>query len=383
MDEALNTYYVEGFLEGFLPPIQQSSDDLREFLYPFNSLYLYLKHQADESSSFVKWDQVPVKLLPHFASNLDFELLDIDYALESERRKLMRDVAYIYQWKGTKKTIEKIVSDLGFSYSWTEPPVIGIPFISNFHRTYSKDRVWTKKVAKDFSVKPGWVQGNYTTWWRVTGGKLLVDADGSPSYDDVIYYPETTSHPMRIEVKYEIISGTTGKIGFLIGYQDANEFDRVVIDIGSSPDKLKLEQRTSGGALITTDIKDLSTLSASEYLTGQHTLWGIGWGASTLGAWYFGIDDKTLGYYAPISINSPMVNKGLICDGDIKGSFDDYEFISPNFDQVAITFNLSSVVNKNYTLTLTGSPTNEANKRDFIKKIIPKYVPHGISVTVN
>jgi len=386
-DELLTTYYKQDALRKFLPSPHWSNASMDEFLYPPTSLYEYIKHYAGDIKSLAKWDQVPEKFLDHIASNFDFELLGMPYATVSERRKLIRDVIYIYRRKGAKTAIEQLVTDLGFGYSWTDPAGLFFPFIANQHKSYNLEDIWISRYSNDFATSiQDWDQLNIGAWWRLDNGRLRVKADGTDSYTNAMTIAESygPTSVLSVDFYYEILStGGAGFLGFFV-WTNINTWWRIGININGSA--YITRQGDSGGGVVTTNILQIDNiLSTSEYLTGQHRirmLLNLGTSAGTLLA--FSIDDKNLIYNHPIATEYPSglwTKRGLFAINNYDVAFDSFLIQSINQQQTARTFE-ANPIKLNYVLTLTGNPYKKTNKVDFIKEIIGNYVPFNTKVSV-
>lgn len=163
--------YQPEFLRRYLPSINHDNDDLLEFLVPFTTLYLELKRLGEELSNLVVWHECPEKYLSHIASMFDFELIDISFATEEERRNFLKNILWIYKRKGTISAIDKIISLLGITGSYVEEFSDWGIFKANLSRTYDKDLIDSERfvLQKTFDE---------SSWER----KLKITLTGAPAY---------------------------------------------------------------------------------------------------------------------------------------------------------------------------------------------------------
>jgi len=163
--------YQPGFLRRYLPSINHDNDNLLEFLIPFTSQYLELKQLGDELSNLVVWHECPERYLSHIASMFNFELIDIPFATEEERRNFLKNILWIYKRKGTISAIDKIISLLGVTGSYTEEYSDWGIFKANLSRTFDKDLIDSERfvLQKTFDE---------STWVR----KLKIQLTGAPAY---------------------------------------------------------------------------------------------------------------------------------------------------------------------------------------------------------
>lgn len=354
---------------------------MQEFLYPFDSIYTFMRHYATQMRDFTKWDQIPEALLPLLAGNFDFELIGFPYATEAERRKLVRDCVYLYRFRGIKTSIDKLIELLGFTGVWNQPTVIQVPFVSGLHRTWDVQRNWSEKYFKEFQNTHEWTQNNLGSFWRIESQKLRGTGDGTSAITNSFITPNTVNTTYRMEMKYEKLSGGNGRIGMLLNYVDSNNYNAVLIDFNAS-DTLRY-YKVIGGAPTDLQIFDLSAnLTAADYETGEHTLWMWWFGPPSLGVMRVGIDDMQYGDFNVVSLGTTATNKGILVDTDQEANFDDFEVLKVNYQQAAITFDPAQVNNTQYSITLSGTPEHASEKKDFLNSLMSRYAPLGVTIVI-
>jgi len=368
--------YKERFLLGFLPLINHDNSDLLEFLIPFNTRYLDLQNSISDLEPLASWAECPDRFITHLASMTGFELIDIPFADESERRNFLKWILWIYRRKGNETAGQKIISLLGFTSDWTELFPDFVPFIANFHRCWQMSRIVTSQFFDDFSGNLSrWSILNPSSWWRITSQRFRGTGDGSDNDLNGTVFSDTSS-AYYFETKFEVISGFSPPVefGMFLDYEDSNNWAKLEVQTdGLDRDYLVLVWKFIGieNDLVLGEITDLVT-----HEIGEHILWIWDDGNVNYTA---GIDDITVAYdvYAPIG--SGRNKKGLWVNRNLTVAFDDVAVKVLDTGLVAKTFH-PDFSDRKLQIDLSGTPSHAANKTNYLKEIIPKYLPVGVEV---
>jgi len=369
----------DNFLLNYLPPINHMNADLQQFLIPSTRQHLELRDAGMNTADLIAWDRVPERFLTHLASLFGFELIDIPFATEAERRNFLPWIAWIYRRKGTIAALSKIIELLGFTANIDQVFPDAVPFIVNFHRCWSRDEV------KQFELTDGFISlGNwypplaYNSRWDVVSGKLRGIGNGSDSVLNAI----TTSSGLsvyRIEVKYAVISGLSSpdKLGFYLKWIDADNYIAFVLNLTTSDDTLDIERRESGVLTSTTMATVSDVLPSSAYRTGEHRLWLFVNRVGSFSIYTGGIDDRTLFYNGLISMANPTATKkGLIVNKALTVDWDDFNLQVLNDSQSARIWT-DAFLSRTVQITLSGSPAFALAKTNYLKQVLTEYVPAG------
>jgi len=370
--------YRERFLLNFLPLINHDNSDLLEFLIPFNTRYLDLQNLISDLGPLVSWAECPERFITHLASMTGFELIDIPFADENERRNFLKWILWIYRRKGNKAAGEKIISLLGFTSEWTEAFPDFVPFIANFHRSWQMSLIVTSQFFDDFSGNLSrWNILNLSSWWRITNQELRGTGDGSDNDLNGIVFDDTSS-AYYFETKFEVVSGFANptELGIFLRYVDSDNWLKFELQTDASGDDFLVLVANVGGAETQTVLGEITDLVVHE--TGEHTLWIWDDGDDHYTA---GIDKITVAYKTHFTDAAALsrTKKGLWVNRNLTVSFDDVAAKVLDTGLVAKTFH-PNFSDRSVQIELSGTPSHAASKENYLREIIPKYVPAGVEV---
>jgi len=380
------------FLVPFVPRVNQGNAALKKFLIPFSRLYAETILQADGICDLARWDECPQAFLTHLASTLGFELIDLPYATEAERRACLAAAVSLYQKKGTLAGIEQLIGLLGCGCDLTEIYSLDVPFIANQHRSWSLAGAGTASFEDDFTALnlSKWLQPlNLTSWWRTyydsTPDISYLIATGNAADDNLngmLFLDDETDY--RIEVDYEIIAGATApaETGIFLRYFDSSNWIKLefqVRAISGSPQYLVLVKNVAG-AEASVDLVEIDTTVVAP-ATGRHVLW-VFVSPKDANDDYLtvGFDDVTLVYRAAFSTAGiSNTKKGLWVNRSMTVNYYGVELLAIDRHAIAKAFDPDFAYRElQIHLTPTGTPTG---KVEYLERVIPKYVPAGVEVT--
>jgi len=380
--------YEEDFLIKFLPRINQDNADLSKFLIPFNTEYRGMMNVVDDLSKLLTWDECPEKFISHVASCFGFELIDIPFATERERRNFLKWIVWIYERKGTRAALEKIITLLGFTVVFTEDIGFYVNYISS-----SNHRIWSRELLKDTSNEifddfssfmAQWNQpANLGSWWRINSGKLRATGNGS---DDATNHILTNQGNIRdfVSVKFEVISGTAAndEIGIILGWTDSSNYGMLKLTDESGVQKLGIWRASSGlGDQWYGRTGDISSIV--DWQSGEHTLWfqsvftGVGDKGVIIES--FGIDGHTFSNGLPKQWSGSGV--GLFCNRGLTVDFDDFNSYDYDKGKAPQIFDPSND-DRNLTVNISGTPQFVTAKTDYLKRIVDRYIPFGVTASI-
>jgi len=370
--------YRERFLLNFLPLINHDNSDLLEFLIPFNTRYLDLQNSISDLGPLASWAECPERFITHLASMTGFELIDIPFADENERRNFLKWILWIYRRKGNELAGQKIISLLGFTSDWTEVFPDFVPFIANFHRLWQMSLIVTSQFFDDFSGNLSlWSILNPASWWRITSQKLRGTGDGSPNDLNGVVFADTSS-VYYFETKFEVVSGfaNPSEFGMFLRYKTSIDWLRLEVQTDGVGDDFLVLVALVNDVRTSTVIGEITDLVTHE--TGEHTLWIWDDGDDYYTA---GIDDITVAYKHHFTAAAGMMrtNKGLWVNRNLTVAFDNVAVKVLDTGLMAKTFH-PDFSNRKLQIDLSGTPSHAANKTNYLKEIIPRYLPAGVEV---
>lgn len=372
--------YRGGFLLGFLPSINHDNSDLLEFLTPFNTRYLDLQNLISDLGPLTSWAECPDRFITHLASMTGFELIDMPFADENERRNFLKWVLWIYRRKGNKLAGQKIISLLGFTSEWTEAFPDFVPFIANFHRGWQMSLIVTSQFFDDFSGNLSlWTVLNLASWWRITNQELRGTGDGSDSDLNGIVFGDTSS-AYYFETKFEVISGFANptELGMFLRYVDSDNWLKLELQTDASGDDFLVLVAEVGGAETQIVLGETTDLVTHE--TDEHTLWIWDDGDNYYTA---GIDKITVAYKTHFTDAAALsrTKKGLWVNRNLTVAFDDVAAKVLDTGLVAKTFH-PNFSDRSVQIELDGTPSHAINKTNYLKEIIPRYLPAGVRMEI-
>lgn len=369
------------FLHSFLPATNQDNTDLNQFLIPLNDQYLELREHADAMVRLLSPAQCPARFLPLIASNLGFELLEPEFATESERRQLLANLVWIYKRKGTRAAVEKIIQLLGFSNNWTVTYPGAFPLIANDGRCWLLSEAATAVFSDDFSGSLAkWNNpSNPASKWKIQSGRLVGEGDGSASDANALSVNQTTED-YHLQVDFEVLqlASVPTEFGVYLRYVDASNWLRIRFENVAGIDRLFIEKKVAS-VLTSTELVTLTGIADID--SGVHRLHV--WGNHTTQRYTIGLNDRTLVYNLSFTITGVgSTRKGLWVNHDARVAFDDFAVetidhatvatvLGPGFGQTTVAIGIAD----------NSHPAYELAKEEYLKEIIPKYLPVDVAVT--
>lgn len=389
--------YNRRFLSDLLPRIHDGNPDLDSFLVPFNIILRENLVRISRFRDLIYWDRCPEKFLPHLASNFGFELIDIKYATETERRQLLKNVIEIYRKKGTLDSIRALIEPLGFSVSMTEVFYQWLTFICNHHRLWDRRLVSTTKLwsyDRPITFESDWdgtfadnLQKwnpplNLSSWWRLEDRLLVATGNGSDDDTNAILFNDTTA-ACRFEVDYTVdadhIFTAPAELGLYLRYEDTNNWLRLEYRLGTAGSQHLVLVHNDNGT--ETDF-DLRTFPVSLIFpgSGNHRLWIWDDGADHYSA---GIDDITLFYNQLVDASGiARGKKGLWVNRAETVTFNSAKVTSHQRTEIAKLFD-PAFSNRKLQVHLSGVPLYAENKKQYLLRVLPNYLPAGVELELS
>lgn len=370
--------YDESFILNFLPAINSGNENLVEFLQPSTKTYLDMKFEGGQLSELYDPARCPAKLLTHLASMSNFELIDPPYATEAERRRLLKWVPWIYSRRGTILAVEKIVELLGFAATITEIFSPKYPMISNQHRIYNLDLVRQILFEDDFegNLSKWGPPLNSGSWFRIQSGWLYGTGNGADDDSNGILFDDD-SEVFYAKIDFELIDAadlTTYQFGLYLKYQDVNNWVRLSIYRIAGGYYLILNKKIAGvNTFVNKNITGIISIS------GIHKLWIHSDFGSDI--FTFGIDEYTFGFEESFDTSAiPVGKKGILVNRAITVAFNDLSINQLNKNEIARIYD-SSYENRAINILITTYPVDSLGKFEYMKRVVPKYLPVGIEIT--
>jgi hypothetical protein len=315
------------------------------------------------------------------ASNLGFELIDLPFADEAERRELLRYAVAIYRYKGTLNGVRTLLLILGFEFTLTEVFSPGAQFICNFNRVFDRSLIATPVfTTDDFSsgnLSPWNPPLNTTSWWRIETAALHATGNGADDPLNALLFTDATA-ACRFTVEYtpDVALDSPSELGLYLRYQDADNWVRLQYQVYMSYEILALVKKTAGAetgvTLLTVDLGDLGAN------TGTHTLWVWDDGADN---YTIGIDDQTLvAAYAFACTGIARGKKGLWVNRDRTIAFSEVSVDTHTWADMGGLFDPDLSVRKLQIELNDPAGEHTAAKKEYLERILPNYVPAGVEV---
>jgi hypothetical protein len=384
----------DDFIVPFLPRANQGNAALKAFLIPFSRLYAEIILQAEDIRALARWDECHQAFLTHLASTLGFELIDLPYATEAERRACLVAAVSLYRKKGTLEAIETLIELLGCSCDLTETYSLDFPFIANFHRMWSREAAGTTVFEDDFSEQnlSQWLQAlNLTSWWRTyynpTLDQYCLIGTGNGADDDSNGLPFLNAEETyRFEIDYEITAGHVkpGEMGLFLRYVDSNNWIKLEYQIydyvGATLERLAVVKKIGGAE--TTPIARVFDTAVIAPGVGRHKLWVfIEHVDAATDAISAGVDDTTMIFDEDITITGVANGKkGLFVNRAMTAYF--YDVLIETIDRHAIAKAFDPAFSyRELHIDLLAPGDTPPGKVVYFQRVVPKYVSAGVNVT--
>jgi hypothetical protein len=388
----------EDFLKRFLPSIHHRLSTVDELLLPFTSSFLELKEEVSNLPKLIDVNNCPPGYIEAISSMFNFELIDAPFATEGERRVLASSICDIYRKRGTLATIKTIVDALGYNSgasTFTEVFPPWNPMILNrdrlFSESYNATHVYEDEFTSiDFSL---WNRLNSNVNWYIVPSDLTakVISTKSSATSNALLLPY---HDNGVFVDTKMLIDATATIGDRLGfyikyvdnthylkfeyyYKSADEaYWAIVRRIDSNITIMKIMDQDSPGyspflPYASTPLRVQVRIRGDDYcfvtmmasngnvyskliqVTGIDELTGVGRGPLTL---------------FPIS------------SIEVKWKFFNVYELGDDYETRLIS---ESIGDKELNITLSGVPDFNINKKSYLNKILTRYVPHGVDVSVS
>jgi Phage tail protein (Tail_P2_I) len=362
--------------DNFIPQVDRDNPAFRRFFSIIEGLYSKRKAEADKLNKLLWYDENPDKYLFRIAQYLGFPLLDAPFASESERRNMLKYSAWIWKRKGTRAALEKLFSILGFTSYIEEESAESAIF--NAHGFYSLNWRTTDLVTHDFNggTAEGWEKQNTGSTWEVKYNKFYGTGDGTsdPRNSSII---ANSFYPFYMQTDFQIVGGSGASypcFGVLLSYNGLLNCLWVYFYSDGGNDYMSILGSYLGVAILS---ENYNITGKVAYKSGNHTMKIHVFNDNIS----IGIDDTTLikpFHFENIQDFWPMYFKGLNANQSTEVAFDDVEIRrlktlgSPRFAGAA--------AERKLWITLSGSPDNEIEKREYLADVIKHFIPHGIEV---
>lgn len=373
-------YHDKRLIRRNLRNLDSTNDHLNRYLASLDQVFGRLHDQAFGLKLLMRWDQAPDQFLSHLASIFGLELIDAPYATEAERRKMLANIVWIYQRRGTLAGMEKFVELLGYTATITEVFAVEIPLVTNQHRTVDMDQATTEQLADDFSgsnLKAWDYPLSIDSWWRILGGKLRGEGDTTDNPRNALIRDDSSAL-FYMAMTFDL---TTTKIiqhglGLYLAWEDDDNWLRVSIRTDISNDDFIEIRRRQGGNEVFTDIVEITSIL--DYGNGAHTLWVH---RLDNDRYTIGIDDITLvdRFYIGSLTTVAFSKKGIWLNRAYEADITSFVVRALDRPRIARTID-PAFLNRKIQVTLAGAPQFDAAKRKYLERVFPRYVPVGIDI---
>lgn len=359
----------------FLPGINNDNEKLRQFLIPSATAYNESRSDTDDLRHLMEWDRCPVELLPHLASMLGFELIDLPFATETERRLLLYWAVWIYKRKGTLAGVQKLIELLGYTVVLTEVFSDDYPFITNYSRTWDRDNLVSSQFYDTFNGNLSlWSAPlSIDSWWRKASSSVLGTGNGSDDNLNAILCQDNKSKYFMYTTYTVILGhGVNTEFGVYLSYESSFDWVRIELATDAAGDDL-LRIRQPSGVVTLAVLNDIIN-----YAVGTHSLWAYCNHAD--GRFTIGIDNTTLAFNIEFVLaDTTTSQKGLWVNRSLTVAFGDVRFQELDRSLAAKIWD-PAFADKTLQITLSGTPEYAASKLNYLKQIIPQYVPTGVDL---
>jgi hypothetical protein len=339
----------------------QHSPGMVEFAIPISDQLNWLRAWANILPYLPNAAECPQKYLSLIAGNYGFELIDMPYATESERRQFVLAIPELYARRGTLWAINRIIELLGFTATFEE--YYQVSGIWNQHQFWNPSSVAESEQIYDWNdnTMQGWANQSYGHFEPIAQKLRGV---GQSGMTDSPYQSCNIADAHRdsfLRFKFTILTPSHIWLGCNIRWQDASNFIRVQLYV----------ECTGGG----TSFSDFPIVSGLGWTTGEHTLriWDEDNKVTVI------LDNTTLRYEFPYASTIEPVKKGLWVDEATIVDFDDFAIRIIDRKKQPKSFT-EGIFDKELRITLSGSPEYAGAKAEYLEKIIPNFTPLDTTV---
>lgn len=351
----------------------QHSPGMVEFAIPISDQLNWIRDWAFALPYLTRFADTPQKYLSLLAGNLGFELIDMPYATQSERRAFVEAIPKLYARRGTLWTINRIIELLGFTATYEE--------------YYQVTAIWNRFAFWNPSSSVGliseqiydWNDNTMQGWANETYGHFVSMAQklrgvgqagmGQNSLQSCNIADTHRDYFMR--VKFTLLK--TGDIffGCNVRWQDGSNFVRVQLYKDATDQNISVIEYVGG----TTNVLAFADISGLTWLTGEHTLriWDEDSKVTVI------LDDIILIYEQAYTSAIEPIKKGLWVDYRTIVDWDDFALRIINRNKVAKFFT-EGIFDKELRITLSGTPAFADAKAEYLEKIIPNFTPYDTAV---
>lgn len=383
--------YQEGFLLKFFPDAFKNNADLVEFLIAFNYLFMYFKYQADHIPDFISYNKCPERLLSSMVSTVGFELLESATLTMAERRDFVKHAVWLYKNKGTLACIDKIFDLLGFpTTTVVETNMADVPSVINSNKFYSVDDACLLNFEDDFS------SANLSKWLgkqtaadiiTIESGRLKYVSGAAGGGEDNGFLFESESDSFRLAVDMDFSNNTNNEFaGIMLNWTDYDDQIYVYLFynvVGGHV--MSIIRNVAGSGAVLKTITHIELLHPDIDFTGTIRLWGTlrnrNESPATISA---GIDNHTIVFDIPCDMTGFSGNKKGIFVEHVGASktvyFDNIKLHHINPYGVGAIFYGSTYIYRVLDIDVIGNPTNKTARYEYAKKIVPNYIPFGITI---
>ena len=349
----------------------QHSPGLVEFAIPISDQLNWLREIANQLPTLPDVTRCPQKYLSLIAGNFGFELIDMPYATQSERRAFVEAIPELYYRRGTLWAINRIIELLGFTATFEE-----------YYQTtaiWNRHQFWNPSTAAESEQIYDWNDNTMQGWVNQSYGHFAPTAQklrgvGQSGMGDNPYQScliAATEYDCLLRVEFTILS--TGDIWFGLNtrWQDASNFMCVQLYKDATTQSCVMLECVGG----TPTYIGFSDISGLDWLTGQHILrvWDEDSKVTII------LDDSAVVYEQAYSSTIQPIKKGLWVDENTIVDFDDFalRIIEPKKQAKSFT---DGIFDKELRITLSGTPDYAAAKAEYLGKIIPNFTPLDTTV---
>lgn len=349
----------------------QHSPGMVEFAIPISDQLNWLRAWASILPYLPNAAECPQKYLSLIAGNYGFELIDMPYATESERRQFVLAIPELYARRGTLWAINRIIELLGFTATFEE--YYQTTAIWNNHLFWNPTTAAESEVIYDWNdnTMQGWVNESHGHFVPMAGKLRGIGETGSGSSLYQSCNIADTHQDYYLRVKFTLLK--TGDIifGCNIRWQDAGNNVLAYFYKDDSEQSIAILEFVGGGV----NILASADISGLTWLTGEHYLrvWDEDSKVTVI------LDDTTLIYEQAYTSTILPVKKGLWVNYRTIVDWDDFALRIIERKKQAMSFT-EGIFDKELRITLAGTPDYATAKAEYLEKIIPNFTPLDTTV---
>jgi len=351
----------------------QHSPGMVEFAIPISDQLNWIRDWAFVLPYLTRFADTPQKYLSLLAGNFGFELIDMPYATQSERRAFVSEIPELYRRRGTLWAINRIIELLGFTATYEEYyQVTAIWNRFAFWNPSSSVGVLSEQIYDwNDNTMQGWVNQAYGHFLPMAQ-KLRGIGEGTAGYSPYQSCNINDTHrDYFLRVKFTVLKTGNIVFGCNVRWQDASNFVRVQLYKDVSEQSIAVVEYVGGSSTVL-GYADISGLT---WLTGEHTLriWDEDSKVTII------LDNTTLIYEQAYTSAIEPIMKGLWVDYRTIVDWDDFALRIINRNKVAKFFT-EGIFDKELRITLSGTPVHADAKAEYLEKIIPNFTPYDTAV---